>query len=49
MYHVIDTQTKKIIASYPEDKARVARNRANKLDLNYGAIRYVVRFVEKDA
>lgn len=46
MYQVIDTHTKQIIATYPENKARVARNRANKLDLKYGAVRYVVKFVE---
>lgn len=42
-YDVIDNQTKAIVKSYGEGKGSVARAYANKKDLAYGAIRYVVR------
>lgn len=44
MYKVIDIQTKAIVKTYSEDKARVARAYANKLDLKYGAVRYIVKW-----
>lgn len=43
MYQVIDKQTGKVIGSY-QDRKR-ARRKADKLDLEYGAIRYYVREV----
>lgn len=46
MYHVIDTYTKATIKTYGEDKARAARAYAHKLDAKYGAVRYVVRFID---
>ena len=46
MYHVIDTHTKATIRTYAEDKGRVARAYAHKLDAKYGAVRYVVKFVQ---
>lgn len=42
-YDVIDNQTKAVVKSYSEGKGSVARAYANKKDLVYGAIRYVVR------
>ncbi len=44
-YELVDNHTGAVIKSYPADKARAARNRANKLDNQYGAVRYVVRMV----
>jgi hypothetical protein len=44
MYKVIDIQTKAVIRSYAADKARAARAYANKLDLKYGAVRYIVKW-----
>lgn len=46
MYHVIDIQTKATIKTYADDKGRVARAYAHKLDLKYGAVRYIVKFVQ---
>lgn len=43
MYQVIDLHTKTIVGVYANRKR--ASSRANKLDLEYGAIRYSVRFV----
>lgn len=43
MYNVIDIQTKAVIKSYAKADLRKARAYANKLDLKYGAVRYVVR------
>lgn len=42
-YEVVDNQTKAVIKTYSEGKRQAARNFANKRDLAYGAIRYVVR------
>lgn len=48
-YQLVDGKTKKIIKLYPytdlasKDKARKLANRfADKLDLKYGAVRYIV-------
>lgn len=41
MYQVIDIQTKAIIGTYKTRQS--ASNRANKLDLQYGAVRYIVK------
>lgn len=45
VYEVVDIQTKAVIKQYPVDKGQAARNFANKRDLAYGAVRYVVRLV----
>ena len=42
-YNVIDLHTKQVVGNYKTLKR--ASNRANKLDLKYGAIRYSVRGV----
>lgn len=42
-YEVVDIQTKAVVKSYGQDKRQAARNFANKKDLAYGAIRYVVK------
>ena len=44
MYQVIDIKTSMIIKTCATRKA--ARAKADKIDLAYGAVRYVVRFVE---
>lgn len=43
-YQIIDRQTGRLVLTY-SNKAR-AYNRADKLDLAYGAVRYSVRRVE---
>lgn len=40
-YQIIDIQTKTVVGTYGNRKA--ASTRADKLDMAYGAIRYVVR------
>lgn len=44
MYQVIDKQTGKVVGTYQD--AKRARNRRDRLDLQYGAIRYYVNRVE---
>lgn len=44
-YHVVDCHTKAIVKEYAEGKGKQARAYANKLDLRYGAVRYVVKLV----
>lgn len=44
-YQVIDIQTKAVVKEYPAGKGQVARNYANKRDMQYGAVRFVVRLV----
>lgn len=41
-YSIVDIQTKAVVRKPYNDKVR-ARNQANKLDLKYGSVRYVVR------
>lgn len=41
MYEVLDRQTKNVVGTYKTLKA--ASNAANRKDLQYGAIRYMVR------
>lgn len=41
-YSIVDIQTKAVVGKPYKDKVR-ARNQANKLDLKYGAFRYIVR------
>lgn len=43
MYHVVDIKTGAVMLK--TENRRRARNKANSLDLAYGAIRYVVRIV----
>lgn len=45
MYAVIDTKTGQTIKTYAADKGSVARRFADKKDNEYGAVRYVVRFI----
>ncbi len=45
-YQVIDIQTKKVMGTYTSRAA--ASRRADKLDLAYGAIRYVVKIIWAD-
>lgn len=40
-YEVVDNQTSRVVASYTS--RRRAQARADKMDLQYGAVRYVVR------
>ena len=44
-YEVVDIQTKVVIKQYPAGKGSTARAYANKKDLQYGAVRFVVRLV----
>lgn len=41
-YSIVDIQTKAVVGKPYNDRSR-ARTQANKLDLKYGAIRYIVR------
>ena len=43
MYKIIDKQTKKVMGTYKDVKR--ARRRAEKLDIEYGAYRYMVEKV----
>jgi hypothetical protein len=45
-YQVIDLHTKKVMGTYATRAA--ASRRADKLDLAYGAIRYVVKIIWAD-
>lgn len=45
VYEVVDIQTKAVIKQYPAGKGQAARSFANKRDLAYGAVRFVVRLV----
>ena len=42
-YQLIDTKTQKVIATYSYAQRNRARARRDKLDLQYGAIRYIVK------
>lgn len=42
-YQLIDSQTGKVIATYTYAQRNRARARADRMDLAYGAVRYVVR------
>ena len=43
MYAVIDIQTQRVIGTFKNKQA--ARNKRDRLDFAYGAVRYVVREV----
>jgi len=45
MYHIIDIKTGATIKTYAADKARVARAYCHKMDAQYGAVRYVAKWV----
>jgi hypothetical protein len=45
MYSVIDIRTGEIVGSYKSRK--LADRKADKLDMEYGAVRYVVRFTNE--
>lgn len=42
MYEVYDTHRREVVAVYKT--RRLARNRADRLDMIYGAVRYTVRY-----
>jgi hypothetical protein len=42
-WELVDTQGSKVIKTYAPDKVRYARRLRDKLDLDYGAVRYFVR------
>lgn len=42
MYQIIDIQTKAVVKSYKADEARA---QADRLDMKYGAVRYIVKWV----
>lgn len=44
-YQVIDIQTKAVVKEYPAGKGQVAHRYADKKDLAYGAVRFVVKLV----
>ena len=44
-YEVVDILTGAVVKQYPAGKGSVARAYANKKDLAYGAVRFVVRLV----
>ena len=48
-WQVIDSQTGKILGSYDYAKRRLAYAKADRLDNQYGAVRYVVNVIEKKA
>lgn len=43
IYQLIDNQTGKVLGTYTYAQRNRARNRADKLDLQHGAVRYIVR------
>lgn len=43
IYQLMDTHTGKVLGTYSYAQRNRARNRADKLDLQYGAVRYTVR------
>jgi hypothetical protein len=44
-YELVDAHTGTILKRYEDGQHKAARNRANRLDNQYGAVRYVVRMV----
>lgn len=45
MYQIIDIQTKAVVKSYKVTEAHNARKQADRLDMKYGAVRYIVKWV----
>lgn len=48
MYIIIDIQTKEQVGKVYNDRSR-ARKQANRLDLKYGAVRYVTKAMHTEA
>ena len=46
-WELVDTQGNKVVKTYAPDKVKYARRLRDKLDLDYGAVRYFVRPVYK--
>ena len=44
-YEVFDVRKQTVVRTYGEGKGKSARRCADMLDLEYGAVRYVVRFI----
>lgn len=44
-YQVIDIQTNAVVKEYPAGKGQAAHRYADKKDLAYGAVRYIVKLV----
>ncbi len=42
-YELIDTKTGNVLKTYSYAQRNRARSRANKLDLQYGAVRYIIK------
>ena len=42
-YELVDTHTKKVIATYSYEQRNKARARRDKLDLQHGAVRYILK------
>ena len=42
-YQLIDTQTQKVLGVYSYAQRNRARNKRDKLDLEYGAVRYILK------
>ena len=42
-YQLIDTHTGKVIATYTYAQRSRARNRCDRLDAQYGAVRYILK------
>lgn len=45
LYHIIDNHTKRVVSA-PYKSRRRARLRADRLDLEYGAIKYQVKEIQ---
>ncbi len=45
-YLLIDSHTEEILKEYEDGKGHIARRRADRLDLQYGAVRYIVKPVK---
>jgi hypothetical protein len=45
MYQVIDIKTGVTIKTYAADKSKLAYRFADKKDAEYGAVRYIVKFI----
>ena len=47
IYELIDTKTQKVIGTYSYAQRNRARARRDKLDLQYGAVRYILKPTNK--
>ena len=48
-YHVIDRQTGRVVGKYGPKRLRMANNKADQLDMDYGGSRYHVRPIMEGA